>query len=244
MLYRLTASATRRFRSIMFRWIYKPIHRPCHGKGIEIQTLDLGIATFILLPYTNLTIITLSSDHVASPPVNELQSIMHYQRLVPAVTLALYNRSSMAGVVPVNMTELSSRQVPANGIAIADRATAASCTGSTGCCIPSCQYRISGIQGCTGSQEAATSCDEQLYTNNCASPFAIDMCGGYLDITAACDGRAPGLQLRGAGSTGFYDKVEYQWTVGSCDIPSEGGTQCAPSTGCTTTEGHLGPDGS
>lgn len=152
---------------------------------------------------------------------------MHLQNTNIAILLAAMATSTLA-------------QTPAFGISISDRGTAeAGGTKGTGC-IPSCEYSITDIMGCTGNQELATSCDMQLFSSdlNCQPPTAIEMCGGYLDVTPACDGRLPGLQLRGAGSTGFDDRVEYQWTVGSCEVPSEGGTQCAPNTGCSVQEGH------
>ncbi|KAK4631271.1 hypothetical protein CLAFUR4_03907 [Fulvia fulva] len=127
--------------------------------------------------------------------------------------------------------------INASGLGLSDSGTAASCTGSQGCCIPSCLVDVSDFYGCNGNVAFSGTC-QQNYDN----PRNTQDVGGCSDVQVTFlkdPSGNPVIDL-------YYNpnKTYDLYSFSNCRQPTEGGSRCAPrGGGCDTKQILTGAQG-
>ncbi|VTO89536.1 unnamed protein product [Fusarium graminearum] len=126
----------------------------------------------------------------------------------------------------------------ASNLGLKDTGTPAGCTGSTGCCIPSCLVDVSDFWGCNGNVAFSGTC-QWNYDN----PQGTQDVGGCDDVQVTFlrdpDGN-PAIDLYHK-----TDKTYDRYAFNNCQASTVGGSQCVPKGGgCDTNIILTGAQGS
>ncbi|KAF5654567.1 hypothetical protein FHETE_11285 [Fusarium heterosporum] len=119
----------------------------------------------------------------------------------------------------------------ASSLGLEDTGTAAGCTGSSGCCIPSCLVNVSDFYGCNGNVAFAGTCQQNYDNPSGTQDIGNDGCGD-VQVTFLKDPSGnPAIDLYHK-----TDKKYDRYSFGNCQAPTTGGGQCVPKGGgCDTT---------
>ncbi|KAM0189316.1 hypothetical protein ACHAPA_007869 [Fusarium lateritium] len=118
----------------------------------------------------------------------------------------------------------------ASGLSLEDTGTASGCTGSTGCCIPSCLVNVSDFYGCNGNVAFSGTCQWNYDNPKGTQDIGNDGCGDVQVTFLKDDSGNPAIDVYHKS-----DKKYDRYSFSNCKAPTVGGSQCAPQGGgCDT----------